>query len=67
MIDELIKLIEELPPHIFIGRNVVPFTLKRTSSKIWVASYEDCHQVWKEARGETAVEAVTKLKYKVKL
>lgn len=67
MIDELAKLIEELPPHILIGRIAVPFTLKRAPSKIWVASYEDYHQVWKEARGRTASEAVYRLKNKIKL
>lgn len=62
MIDELTKIMEEMPPSIKIGRVSIPLTLKRDSAKIWAASYEDRCQVWKEARGHTPIEAVIKLK-----
>ena len=62
MIDELTKNLEEMPPSIKIGRASIPFTLKRASAKVWAASYEDRCQVWKEARGNTPIEAISKLK-----
>lgn len=56
-----------MPPNIAIGRSRVPFVLKRASEKIWAASYEDRLQVYKEARGNTPVEAITKLKDEMKI
>ena len=65
--DKLVKLIEGMPPNIAIGRSRVPFVLKRASEKMWAASYEDRLQVYKEARGNTPVEAITKLKDEMKI
>lgn len=62
MEDKLAKAMEEMPPTIKVGSASVPFVLKRASSKVWAASYEDSQQVWKEGRGKTPMEAVQKLK-----